>query len=98
MSDETNKKDAQDSSNKPKENKSTKNEEGTFGGYGGNSPANITGAINEFEDNLNVDWNDEKADHSNTTSVTNRITPTSKSPKKHRFSLTKFFKLLFKRK
>lgn len=46
---------------------------GSFGGYGGASPANITGAINEFEDNLNVDWNDERTDEPETTSVVNRV-------------------------
>lgn len=94
MSDDTNKKDSQDSMSKHKESKSTKNKEGTYGGYGANSSTNITGAINEFEDNLNVDWNDERADNSNSTSVINRITPKSKTPKKQWLILNKIFKLL----
>lgn len=34
----------------------------SYGGYGGNSPANMDGAINEFEDNLEEDSKNKTED------------------------------------
>jgi hypothetical protein len=45
----------------------------SYGGYGGNSPANMNSAIEEFDDNLNVDWDDAGADESSQVSEINRI-------------------------
>ena len=41
---------------------SDQNSYGSYGGYGNRSPAKISGAINEFEDNLNIDWDDRYED------------------------------------
>ena len=45
----------------------------SYGGFGGNSPANMNGAINEFEDNLNVDLNNDPENESDSVSETNRL-------------------------
>jgi hypothetical protein len=81
-------------SNKTKH-QAVKNPGGT-NGISVNSPANNTGAINEFEDNLNVDWNDEKAGTSNATSVTNRLTNKSKGRQKQSSILSKILTFIFR--
>ena len=69
---------------------------GYTNGGGVSSPTNNTGAINEFEDNLNVDWNDEKAGASNATSVTNRLTNKSKGRQKQSSILSKILTFIFR--
>lgn len=53
---------------------------GSYGGYGGSSPSKTTGAINEFEDNLNVDWDDKPGRTEK--SVTGRVKPLKRKKKK----------------
>lgn len=37
--------------------------QGNYGGFGGNSPAKITGAINEFEDAMDKDEDHDHREH-----------------------------------
>ena len=58
---------------KPKNEQRIHKRESSYGGYGGNSSANMNGAINEFEDNLTVDLTNDFTDEDENLSETNRL-------------------------
>lgn len=58
---------------KPKNKQSIHKKGSSYGGYGGNSSANMDGAINEFEDNLTVDLSNDSENAEETLSETNRL-------------------------
>lgn len=77
---------------KPKNQQKIHKKESSYGGYGGNSSANMNGSIDEFDDNLTVDLNNDEKNEHDTVSETNRLartTPTDESSNEQHNGLNK---------